>query len=211
MKVMANPYHALDASGMLAGVCPAYEQMRPTTAMPMRKHVGAMVEVVDGTHQKYGSKDRPKGGMRLSRAARRVKFTGLALEVPANDPQAAAFYRKAVLSGAVIVADDPTQAKAALAKARADAIANFVAAYGKQPPVEKWAAQFQLDSQLAEPSKTESQPGTNQPGTNQPAPQGDGAGGAAATEPATEPAADTPSEPPADKGSAKAAPRGAKG
>jgi hypothetical protein len=152
MKVMANPYHALDANGMLSGACPAYEKMRPTSSMPLRKHVGATVEVVEGTLEKYGSKDRPKGGMRLSRAARIAAFSDAAIEVPAKDPEAAAFYRKAIIAGSVIVADDMAKSKAALAKARADAIKKYADAYGEQPPVDKWAAQFPLDAELSKPA-----------------------------------------------------------
>ncbi len=149
MKVMANPYHTLDADGMLSGTQPAYEKMRPTSAMPLRKHVGASVSVVEGTLEKHGSKDRPKGGMRLSRAQRVASFTDAVIEVPARDPVAAAFYRKAILAGSVIVCDDMTKAKAALAKARADAIAKFKAAYGVAPPVSEWAKQFPLDAELS--------------------------------------------------------------
>lgn len=153
---LPNPYQALDAEGFLAGACPVAEELRPGTALPLRRYVGAKLHVIDGTYEK-----RNPGQGQQSRCKYRWEFKTEPVSIAITSPSIAVFYRARTRTGEVIAlpeGGDTSAAMVQLAKARAKAIADFHASYGEDPPTELWAEQFALDAEVAKVALPKAEP-----------------------------------------------------
>lgn len=141
MLVIPNPYHCLDHKSRLAGAFPEVEDLRDGTKMPLRRHVGARLEMVEGSYRK----GNPEAGIGPS-ADTYWLFNADPVEVFAEG-QMVGNYLAAIRSGELLDASSgvPT---AELAKARAAAIAAYRAAYAKDPDESTWAVQFAIDPQV---------------------------------------------------------------
>lgn len=149
IKVRTNPYHQLDAKGLLAGTCRQAEPVRPTSAAPLRRMIGARF-VVD-KYEPVGAANprRPAGSGLLSRTEQHVEFDGGSFEMVSNG-DLGHFYRKRIAAKELIAADDEEAALATLCLERMAAISRFEAAYGKLPSVELWGEQFPDDGLVVE-------------------------------------------------------------
>ena len=146
LKVLPNPYGALDHEGLLAGACPEGEELRSGGMMPMRRYVGAQLNSSDYV-------TRPEGyGQDRSRARLTFTFADDTVDLEAPD-SLAAFYAKRIRQGSLVDAKDKAKALSLLAEHRAKAIAQFESAHGGQPPIDKWEAQFALDKDVVAAGK----------------------------------------------------------
>jgi len=144
--VWANPYHALDHRGWLAGAVP----LDPRHGGGVRAHVCATFVVLSrerrGPALDEGRYDRQESCWRFFSEQDDKKEIVMPLEVPIGPGRT---YLQHIACGALFEgsADQPPLEQ--LAKARAQAIADFTAAYGKPPPVAHWKTQYPLDGEVA--------------------------------------------------------------
>ncbi len=171
--VMPNPYGQLDAKGMLAGGCQMAEERRPGTALPANIKIGAELRMVDGTYDDKQAQlakavdgglagESPVVPIVYSRAERIWHFTATSPVALPVTPALEAFYvsraRRNGTPPCLLIAKGPDDLQLeALAGERLDAIARWDANLFKDDsdapipaPVEKWAAQFDLDTEVAE-------------------------------------------------------------
>lgn len=150
-----NPYAAIDHNGLLAGRCAVAEEVRPGDVMPVGAFVGStLVHVSTEIRDPHaeGVEGMPVGPKhhyecRFSSDPTPVRATAGAL----------GSYWACRLAGEPEVfraEDDGGPPLEKMAAARLDAIEKYRASYGTEPPVEKWAKQFELDEAVAEVAKT---------------------------------------------------------
>jgi hypothetical protein len=148
--VFPNPYAAIDHKGRLAG---AFQ--RAASAGVVRSsvsHVGAKLNVTPGSYNNSASPEegRGPGGVRASRADLFFSFDIQPVALPVSQ-DLEGIYGKADRDGDVFVVSSESEVPfERLAEARVDAIAKYVAAYGKEPTAETWKDQFQLDDDVKE-------------------------------------------------------------
>lgn len=160
IHVMPNPYSALDAKGLLAGVCQMAEERRPGSAEPANMKVGARVVMVDGTFNNNADEGRGEfNGFQMGPLGTKAEYVcefdsaPVAIQI---SPTLEGFYLSRAKSkngtppDIFIVTGPDALPLEGLAEQRLDCIARFKAAYGAEPPVEKWVAQFELDSTVAD-------------------------------------------------------------
>lgn len=144
--VWANPYHALDHRGWLAGAVP----LDPRHGGGVRAHVGASFVVLSierrGASIDDGRYDRQESCWRFFAEQDDKREVVLPLEVPVGPGRT---YQQHIASGSLIKGSAEQPPLAELAKAREQAIADFTAAYGVPPPVAHWKKQYPLDGEIA--------------------------------------------------------------
>lgn len=166
--VMPNPYGVLDAKGLLAGGCQAAEELRKGSSLPMNQKIGAELLMVPGSYNDRaaelaealdtGRVDAPAIPPVYSRAEYVWKFTA-SMPVPvvvtgATEGFYVSRFRCNGTAPCLFSCKDAEDLPLLeLAEQRHDAIERFKAAYGKEPPVDSWAKQFELDADVAEVMK----------------------------------------------------------
>lgn len=161
LKVFPNPYNHLDHRGWLAGACPQGEEVRSGSTLPVRASVGATRHVL----QYDPGEPAPVPGavpLRFSRTVLEWIHAAEPLEVPFSGGLVD-FYLQRLRSRELFEVVAPGRVKVhsgdrkvvemdlldALAAARSEAVLGYVDAYGKQPPTEKWAKQFEFEPAVA--------------------------------------------------------------
>lgn len=144
MKVYCNPYHALDATGRLAGACP----WDPDHKAGAPLFVGAERVLLESREREARHRGHPDGDTRERYG---FTFSPEPLSVP---EQYARFYHAAGRSGCLFVPRDGRPPMDAWHAARAAAIADWKQRYGSEPDTSVWAEQFPLDADLAKRAPT---------------------------------------------------------
>lgn len=144
MKVYCNPYHALDATGRLAGACP----WDPDHKAGAPLFVAAERVLLESKEREARHRGHPDGDTRERYG---FTFSPEPLSVP---EQYARFYHSAGRSGCLFVPRDGRPPMDAWRAARAAAIADWKQRYGSEPDTSVWAEQFPLDADLAKRAPT---------------------------------------------------------
>jgi hypothetical protein len=135
LKVLANPYFALDANGMPAAMC----RWDPEVGRP-----GAVefIGVTIARKQEPFEERSPFRKRATPRRPAKLVYAQTPVEIPLTP-----MHRDYVRQGALLAADQPTARACliffvppanALAQAKAQAIAQYRASNGQDPPVEQW-------------------------------------------------------------------------
>ena len=139
MKVYCNPYHALDATGRLAGACPwdpDHKAGAPLFVCAERVRIEAKER--DARHRGH-----PDGDIRERYG---FTFTGDPLSVPVEYRR---YYVAAAESKCLFAPRDGAPPMAEWRASRAAAIALHVQRFGTPPDMSSWAEQFPLDAEIA--------------------------------------------------------------
>jgi hypothetical protein len=155
LRVRPNPYFALDADGMPAGIV----RVDPEVGRPgVIEFIGATLTktTIEGEVFKGVRNERlPKSYQRRSTA---IVFAQDAISIAATP-----YHIEQVRAGAVLADDKETaracriwfvDPKVALEQAKARAIAEWKASHDDPPPVDAWAAAIGPEAKRAEPAKT---------------------------------------------------------
>jgi hypothetical protein len=162
ITVFANPYHALDHEGRLAGACPEGEK-------PYKRRVGATPQITKGSHKpdsadiglriKVADRQGNLGAAPLimSRADLWWKFSADPIAIVVEEHGALdQYYGQRVRHGELLAADGDSVPLDALAAARASAIADWTAHHGEALlDFDAWAEQYPLDQAVANHAHTE--------------------------------------------------------
>jgi len=141
MLLFANPYHVLDAKGRLAGACPMAEPVRPGTVAPARRFIGARHKMTEGSYVEENLEAGIPG-----RGDTYFVFDVDPVKVIAEGPDEHFYLTRFQHQDLFEATDGVPLAK--LATARAEIIADHVAAYGKEPDTSTWAKHFALDAEV---------------------------------------------------------------
>lgn len=165
LRVFPNPYAHLDHNGLLAGICPQGEEVRDGATLPIRATIGSSYKVVD---YDPGEPSPIPGGQPLRYSRTKIEWQHAAqpMAVPFSGALAEFYIQRLrcqeifeVVSDGRVKVHQPTGAPVemdlvdALAGARNRAIVGHFSAYLREPPTEKWAAQFGPDGDVAKVGK----------------------------------------------------------
>lgn len=149
-----NPYAHLDHNGLLAGLCPVAEEVRPGEVMPTRTFISGRLEHVGAENRDphaEGEVGMPVGAKHHYEA----RFSSDPTPVSAPPGAMASFYACRLGGSAECfrAEADGGPPLLAMANARLDAITRWKLSYGTEPPTAKWAKQFELDDVVAKISE----------------------------------------------------------
>lgn len=151
IKLFPNPYHHIDHKGRLAGIAFELEAVRDGRAVARHRLIGAKLTMVDGSYVPDTVDRNIEGLGVLGHGDVFHLFNDEPVEVVCADEHVGPYQFQAK-NGELFIADDvPLEG---LAAARLDAIAKFVAAYGKAPDTTTWGFQFPIDEIVANVSES---------------------------------------------------------